>query len=358
MNRWHPFRQLVLSRLRDFYREPVALFWVYGFPLILAVALGIAFSNRKPDPSTVDVEQAADETLTDDIVNKLTNAGLTVSLHSAAECAQRLKTGKTALYLVPSRLDNKVHLEFVYDEARPESDKARYQVEYALYHGNFAVGETKRDDPAWTSEYTTQGKPGSRYIDFLMPGLIGMNLMGGGMWGIGFVLVEMRVRKLLKRFLATPMHRGHFLLAMLSARMILLIPEMTLLVLFSIFVLGVPLDGNPLTLMLVIFIGAAAFTGMGLLIACRTEKTETVSGLMNLVMLPQWLLSGAFFSSKRFPAIAQPVIEALPLTQLIDALREVMLEGAGLPQVGWRLCILAAWGIGTFALALKWFRWR
>src|SRR5262249_54150462 len=144
-------------------------------------------------------------------------------------------------------------------------------------------------------------KPGTRYIDFLMPGLIGMNLMGGGMWGIGFVLVEMRTRKLLKRLLATPMHRGDFLLALLTSPMILVIPEMTIMVSITVFVFRVPLDGSLLTLILVILVAGVAFSGLGLLIACRTEKTETVSGLMNLVMLPQWLLSGAFFSSKRFP---------------------------------------------------------
>jgi len=170
--------------------------------------------------------------------------------------------------------------------------------------------------------------------------------------------VDMRVRKLLKRLLATPMKRPHFLLAMLLARMLMLLPEMATLFLFSTLAFGVPMRGDPLTLVVVIFVGAAAFAGIGLLIACRTEKTETVSGLMNLVMLPMWLLSGVFFSSKRFPDAAQPFIQALPLTQLNDALREVMLEGASLPTVAWRLGILAILAIGTFTLALKWFRWQ
>jgi ABC transporter DrrB family efflux protein len=352
MNRWHPFGQLVLARLRDFYREPVALFWVYGFPLILAIGLGVAFSQKIPEPPTVDVQIVEGSKLSAEIAHELEQAEIAVTEQTPEACAHRLKTGKTNLTIVPSRDDDREHILFVFDRARPESVSARYQVENVLHRRKTGDSET------WTWEDSYVVEPGTRYIDFLMPGLIGMNLMGGGLWGMGFVLVDMRVRKLLKRLLATPMRRGDFLLALSTARLILIIPEMTLLVLVSVLLFRVPLDGNPLTLILVILVGGAAFSGIGLLVACRTEKTETVSGLMNLVMLPQWLLSGTFFSSKRFPEVLQPLVQALPLTQLNDSLREVMLEGAGLRQVGWRIGVLAAWGAMSFFLALRWFRWR
>jgi ABC-type multidrug transport system permease subunit len=182
--------------------------------------------------------------------------------------------------------------------------------------------------------------------------------MGGGLWGIGFVLVDMRVRKLLKRLVATPMRRSHFLLAMLGARLALLIPDMVLLLLFGWLVFQVPIRGDLLTLALVILAGSAAFSGLGLLCASRTDKTETISGLMNLVMLPMYLLSGTFFSSKQFPDVVQPFIQALPLTHVNDALREVMLEGASFTQVAWRIGILLLWAAVPFAIALKWFRWN
>ncbi len=351
MNRWHPFLQLVLARLKEFYREPVALFWVYGFPLILALGLGIAFSRREPEPAHVDIQDTLDSSLAQEIKEALAKQNIEAEVHSADSCFHRLKTGKTELYVVAYRDDDRVHVEFHYDKARSEADKARYQVESAL--------DRWKGNPPWTDEPPVNlDKPGTRYIDFLMPGLIGLNLMGGGMWGMGFVLVEMRSRKLLKRLLATPMRRGDFLLALLTARMVLVIPEMTILVLVAVFVFRVPMDGNLLTLILVIFVAGSAFSGIGLLIASRTQKSETVQGLMNLVMLPQWLLSGAFFSSTRFPDATQPIIQALPLTQVINALREVMLEGAGLPTVAWRLAILVLWGVVAFVLALRWFRWR
>jgi ABC-type multidrug transport system permease subunit len=187
---------------------------------------------------------------------------------------------------------------------------------------------------------------------------MGMNLMGSGLLGVGFALVDMRSRKLLKRYLATPMRRADFLLAILVARKVLVIPEMIAIVAVGWFIFGVPIAGDPLTLILVILFGAVAFNSLGLLLGCRTEKIESISGLVNLVMLPMYILSGVFFSSKRFPEEAQPFIQALPLTQVNDALREVMLEGATLPTVAWRLGILLAWTIVPSYLALRWFRWR
>jgi ABC-type multidrug transport system permease subunit len=344
----HPLLQLLLARLREFYREPEALFWVYGFPLIMALGLGLAFANRKPEPIHVDIEQRPQAQAAAEYLNQ--SDGIVAEVHSETECRERRRTGKVPLYV---RFLSDGSWQFVYDEAQAEAVSARYQVDDALVRrqlGLLPKDQTKND------ELVTE--KGNRYIDFLMPGLIGLNIMGGGLWGVGFVLVDMRVRKLLKRLLATPMKRPQFLLGMLLARFIMLLPEMVTLFLFAMLVFGVPVRGDPLTLVLVLVTGAAAFAGIGLLVACRTEKTETVSGLMNLVMLPMWLLSGVFFSSKRFPDVTQPFIQALPLTQLNDALREVMLEGASFPAVAWRLGILAAFAVITFTLALRWFRWQ
>jgi ABC-2 type transport system permease protein len=350
-SRWYPFGQLVLARLREFYREPVALFWVYGFPMILALGLGIAFSRREPEAHVVDVQTTPGSDLADEIKAYLEKNGVRAETNPAGECSHRLKTGKTELFLVAYRDAGILHVKFHYDKARSEADAARDKVTEVL-------DRYESKPPLVVDDPKLLDAPGTRYIDFLMPGLIAMNLMGGGMWGIGFVLVEMRTRKLLKRLLATPMRRGDFLLALLTSRMILVVPEMAIMVSVAVFLFRVPLEGSLLILIVTILLSAAAFSGLGLLIASRTEKTETVSGLMNLVMLPQWLLSGAFFSSKRFPDAAQPFIQALPLTQVIDALREVMLEGTGLSVMGWRLGVLAVWGVVSFALALRWFRWR
>lgn len=347
MKSTHPMFQLLLSRLRQFYREPIALFWVYGFPLIMALCLGFAFLNRKPEPIHVDIAAGPHAEAAADYLRK---AEIAAEVHSEEECRQRRRTGKVPLYV---RFNSDGSWQFIYDETQAEAVSARYQIDDALVRKQLDVPPQKQ---AEADELVTE--KGNRYIDFFMPGLIGMNIMGGGLWGVGFVLVDMRVRKLFKRLLATPMSRPQFLLTMILARFLMLLPEMALLFLFATLVFGVPVRGDPFTLLLVLITGAAAFSGIGLLVACRSEKTETVSGLMNLVMLPMWLLSGVFFSSKRFPEATQPFIQALPLTQLNDALREVMLEGASLPTVAWRIGILAAFALVTFVLALKWFRWQ
>ncbi len=341
--RWHPLWQLVLARVREFYREPEVLFWVYGFPLILAIGLGVAFSGgeaKRPDVDVQDGPGAAP------LVDVLKAGGFNVETHSPAECRGRLVKGQTALYLVPAPGAP----EYVYDPARAESVLARQWVEAALLRAR--VGPEAHGKDVFVTE------PGSRYIDFLLPGLVGMNLMGGGLFGVGFVLVDMRVRKLFKRLMATPMRHSDFLLALLLSRLLFLLPEMIALLVLGRWAFGVPIYGSVPALAAVVLVGASAFAGLGLLLGCRTEKTETMSGYINLVMLPSYLLSGVFFSSRRFPDAMQPLIQALPLTQLNDALREVMLEGASFAEVGWRIAILAAWTVVCFALALRWFRWR
>lgn len=355
MNRVHAFGQLILTRVREFYREPEVLFWVYGFPLILATVLGIAFANAAPVPPSVDIEGHADDTRADALAAPLKEAGITVTFSSPELSRTRFKMGKTDLVIVPEPGGR----QYVFDPARDKSVLARYWVDSVLTHAELRDAVSKLGTGSETKVTDAAlNVPGSRYIDFLLPGLVGINIMGGGLFGVGFVLVDMRVRKLFKRLMATPIHRGDFLLAILSARMLFLLPEMLTLLVVGWFLFSVPVKGSLLALFIVILLGAFAFAGLGLLLGCRTDKTESISGLINLVMLPMYLVSGVFFPSERFPDVVQPFIRALPLSQLNDALRQVMLEGLGLESLGVPLAVLAAWAVVTFTLALRWFRWR
>lgn len=341
--RWHPFGQLILARVREFYREPIALFWVYGFPLILAILLGTAFSQGAPPPPTVSVQD--DNSAASAVAARLEQAGLTVYRDTADKCVERLRRRTIDLYLVvrPDKIECRD------DPQRAESRLARFWVESLLL---------RPDSAAPPVEEVALTEPGSRYIDFLLPGLIGMNIMGGGLFGLGFLLVDMRARKLFKRLMATPMRHGQFLGAILAARLLFLMPEMFCMLCVTRLLFGVPIRGSLLLLLLVILLGAAAFAGLGLLLGCRAEKMETISGLVNLIMLPSYLLGGIFFSSERFPAMFQPLIQAIPLTQLNNALRAVMLDGADLAEIGVPLAILSGWAVVTFTLALRWFKWR
>lgn len=344
MRKYHPLKELSLARLREFYREPEAVFWTYGFPLLLAVGLGIAFRSRPVEKIYVDVER---HELAQEVKSVLERSPEMVpEIRTPDECRDRLRLGKTALVVVPGK-----SYAFVYDPTRPESVLAREKVDDLLQR---AAG--RRDAVATEDTHLTE--PGSRYIDFLIPGLVGMNLMGSGMWGVGFVIVDMRVRKLLKRYVATPMKRTHFLWSIIGGRLVFMIPELIVILGAGALLFGVPIRGSLQAVFLLSLAGAVSFSGLGLLTASRAQRIETVSGLMNAIMLPMWLLSGIFFAPERFPDFMQPLVQALPLTQLNYALRAVILEGAGLLSQSWRLLVLAAWGGVSFVLALRWFRWN
>jgi len=358
MSHYHPLRSLYFARLREFYRQPARLFWVYGFPTVLALGLGLAFQSRLPDNVQVDlVENPATEgvrQVLEDFDSKAKfekRQGVRLKILPEAEAFQRLRTGKTPLVIIPSVSGP---ITYRYDPTRPEATTARAAID-AIIQTNAG-----RLDPVKTQD-TILNEPGSRYIDFLIPGLIGQNTMGGGLWGVGFLLVNFRIGKLLKRFTATPMPRKDFLLAILLARLTFLIPDVAVLLSLGVFVFHMPFQWQSLWLVaLVEVVGALAFSGIGLLLASRAQTTETVSGLMNLVMLPMWIFSGLFFPAERFPDSAQWFIQALPLTQLLNALRAIMLEAAGInhPVVALALGILSAWAIGSFVIALKIFRWN
>jgi len=337
--------QLVVCNLKAFLREPEAIFWTYGFPLLMVVGLGIAFSSSRAQSVQFDVVKGETADRVMSLLGK--NSAFKVTVNPPETALARLRTNRTLVVVSGSESGG---YEYHFDPSNPESRAAKGVIDDGLQR---AAG---RKD-AFESKEVIVEAPGSRYVDFLVPGLIGMNLMGGGMWGIGFVLVDMRIKKLLKRLLATPLRRPHFLLSVVGTRLVFFIPEAFFLLICAYLIFGVPIRGSVAAIMAVAFMGSLAFAGLGLLSASRAQRIETISGIMNVVMLPMWLCSGIFFSSERFPEFLQPLIQALPLTQLINALRAVILEGHSLFSQAMPIGILFAWAAVSFALALKWFRW-
>ncbi len=329
-------------------REPEVVFWVFVFPLLLALGLGIAFRNKPADAVPLAIVQGpGSEQAAALLAHSPQHTSFKIKLENIDDARKGLRLGKYDLVIKP---DGKGGVQYLYDPARPECVLARTQVNDAL---QAAAG---RMDAVATS-VVTSSEPGSRYIDFLIPGLLGMNLMNSGMWGIGFALVDMRQRKLLKRFVGTPMRRGDFLLALASSRLILMIIEVGLLLAFGVIFFHMRVLGSVFAIALIAAIGSLTFGGVGLLTASRAQKIESVSGLINLVMMPMWIFSGVFFSYERFPAVIQPLIKVLPLTALNDALRASILEGTPLLQQWPRLLVMVLWGGISFLLALKLFRW-
>src|SRR5438552_2804620 len=374
--RQHPPGQLTLMRWRLVVREPSALFWTYGFPVVLALALGVAFRNRPPEPIEVAVEASPGcEGWRDALA---TNSQVHVRWLNPQEAREALRAGKVSVVVgqqdPPSKPRSSRSEEaqsnsekesrslltsaatglpriYQFDPTRPESRAARAVVDDALQR---AEG---RADPTPVRDQLVN-EPGSRYIDFLIPGLLGFNLMSSGLWGVGFVIVEMRVRKLIKRMIATPMSRSHFLLSFVLVRGAFLLGELPILLCFAHWVFNVPIRGSVPLIVGLSALGSLMFAGMGLLIGSRAQNTHTVAGLVNLATLPMLVTSGVFFSAARFPEVIQPIIRLLPLTALIEALRTVMLDSAGLAAVANQIGIMLAWGLISFVVALCMFRWQ
>ena len=333
--------QLTSMRFRLFLREPEAVFWTFIFPILLAVGLGIAFRNRPADvlqvgATTAQLSQAL-----------AADKGLTATTMDEAAGTRALATGNILLLAI----QRPEGIEYKFDDTNTDARTARLLADRAI---QTAAGRRE----AVRAENQLVHETGARYIDFVVPGLLGMNLMGSAMWGLGFSIVDARQKKLLKRMVASPMPRWQFLASFLFSRLLLLIIEVVVFLGFSRLVFGVPFRGSLWELALLCVLTSLSFSAIGLLVSSRARTMEAVSGLMNLVMLPMWILSGIFFSATRFPAVIQPLVRALPLTAAIDALRGNMLQGMSLGQLAAPVAILLAWAAAAFAVSLRIFRWR
>jgi ABC-2 type transport system permease protein len=344
MSRWNTLRELILLRVLTFLREPEALFWTFGFPIIMAIGLGLAFQESPDEPVVVGVERGSAGEAQRVALGRSTD--ITVRLLDRAAAARALRKGDVALVL-----SGEGDLVYRFDPTRPDSRLARLVVDRAVQE---AAGARR---PVAVAELAER-QPGSRYIDWVIPGLIGLNLMSTGMWGIGFGIVNMRQKKQLKRLVATPMRRSDFLFSQILARLAFLVLEVPPIVIFAWLAFDVRVSGGLLAMTAVVLLGTMAFSGLGLLASSRARTIEGVSGIMNVVMLPMFVLSGVFFSSSRFPDAMQPLVQALPLTALNDALRAVYNDGLPLTAVPSDLLILLFWSIVPFLIALRLFRWQ
>lgn len=341
----HPFVQLFLARFREFVRTPEAVFWSYVFPLVMMVALGLAFrSGDEPAVSVAVVVGAAGDKVADALEQQ---GGFQVMRADAAACQKAMRSGRVDVVVQSHETDGTT---FHFDSTRPGGRGARNAVNDVLQR------QAGRQDPLPTEDLTAT-EPGGRYIDFLVPGLIGVGLMGGGVWGVGYAIVDMRIRRVLRRMLGTPMKKHHFIGAMMGSRLVFMIPEIFVILILSRLLFGVVSHGGYAAVGVIVSLGALELACIGLVIASRAKTIESAAGLMNLIMVPMWVGSGIFFSAERFPDLVQPLIRILPLTPVISALRLVMQEAASLTDVVPQLLIMGAWTVVAFVLAIRIFRW-
>jgi ABC-type multidrug transport system permease subunit len=338
---------LARMRTRLIMRQPEIVFWVFAFPVLLAVVLGFAFRTTGPGDSPVGVLAGAGPGVDALLAALEAEPGLDVQRFDAADEARIALRGGVIDVLVEPGDPPALHLH----PARAEAETARLRVLRALELGPPAARTAM-------AAVVPVEEAGSRYIDFLLPGLIGLNLYGTGLWAIGFGVADARQKKLLRRYLVTPMRRSSYLASFMAFRLLFLALELLLITGFGVWVLGVPLRGNPLLFVATALLGAMSYAGVGMLAVARVKTIEGASGMINLATIPVWLGSGVFFSYERFPEIVRPVLRALPLTPLNDALRDIMLDGAGLAAILPDLGLIAVWGVASFTIALRLFRWE
>jgi len=344
--RWRVVKAVAHQAFLEFWRSPQAVFWTYGFPLMMAVVLGFAFQSGEPKPVPIAIVESPQAHRVFESLDG--RPRLTIEWLDAAEADRALARGRVALTLRWQEGEKVMRS----DPTRPEAELARLLVERAL------LAESLPQAEIHPATHEVEDRPGSRYIDFLIPGLIGLNLLGAGMWGVGFNLVQMRVGNLLRRIFVTPMRRSEFLAGYLLGRSILVIPEAFAIMGFGVFLWGVPFRGSLLAALVVVVVGAWTFTGLGCLLASRARTTEAIGGLMNAVQLPMWILGGTFFANEGLEGPMRWAAESMPLTHVNRALRDVMLEPGSLFDVWLPVTALAAAGLLCFTLAMRWFRWQ
>ncbi|MCA9126867.1 MAG: ABC transporter permease [Planctomycetales bacterium] len=337
---WH----LTLNRIREMMREPSFVFWTFVFPLLVIVTLGIAFNTRSDAQYVVDfqVGKPAEAWLS----RLQPESNLQLQLFDEFSCKLRLRNNDSDAYVVvPSEHEVEYHFD-------SDSDSAQLAVQAVNQLIQEAAG---RQDPIKSQIMPSQR--GLRYTDFLVPGILGLNLLAAGMWGIGFVVVDMRIRKVLRLYSATPVRRWEFLLAIMVSRLVLIFPQTLLLVVLSQWLFGLTLNGSLWASGFILTLGGMQFGSIGLLLSSRVRTVETASGLINVVSFPLWAFCGVFFSYERFPASLQPAIQFLPLTPLLDALRAVMVRGESLatqmPEVG----LMVLWTVVSLVTACYLLRW-
>lgn len=328
---------LLVIHLKKFFRQPAILFWAIGFPVIMAWILGVAFSQ--PDNPMVRIGVLSSSSVE---IRSLPNIQFVPT--TEATLRRDLRMGEFATYI--SLSGNKVIAH--YDPNNQAAKLAYLTLEKSISdrRGGSGLGVEKLS------------RQGSRYIDFLLPGLAALGVMNSALWGLGFATIEMRMKKMLRRMVATPMSKIAFLGSLVLARMLVGVVELAILFGFCTLYFDMVFLGSPLAFFAVFLSGTIAFCGFGILVASRTASTTVANGLINLVTLPMMILSGVFFSYRQFPDWAVSAIAYLPLTQLADAFRLLMHEPVGFSQVWVTVVVLLCTGVVTSVIGLRLFRWH
>lgn len=344
----HPVVLLVLANFREFFRQPGALFWAVFFPILMAGGLGLAFTQKgelTQKVAFVGQQETTETSWSKRVGNDKTGYTNYQFLRVDFDEGLVLLKRGTVDIIVSQGANG---YEYHFDPLNPEAQLAYLNLTAVLNGGS---SQLSGDDVVPLTEI------GNRYIDFLVPGLMAMGVMMSCMWGISYGLIEKRSKMLLRRMVATPMKKTHFMAGVLIARTVMSAMEATLLVGFSWLFFDIRIEGQFLALVVLFLAGTLAFAGIAILTASRTDNTYVGNGILNAVVMPMMILSGIFFSYQGFPDWAISVIRLFPLTIFADTARAIFIEGAGWQQVVLPVTVLGGLGAVCMGIGLKIFKW-
>lgn len=348
-------KELILMNFKEFYREPGIIFWAILFPIILAIGLGFAFSENANLTRKVALVKSSlissekHSMLQNNSFIEAGNNEMGITTYHLLEvnwegAIQMIKKGKTSIIIQLG----KDSLTYHFDPSNPEAKLAYLQLSNTLDGDSAEIN---------SGNVNVLSQTGTRYIDFLLPGLLGMGIMMNCMWGVSYSNVNKRSKMLLRRMVATPMRKTYYILAQFIARLLLSLLEGTLLFTITYLVFEVPITGSIAGILLLYITGNFAFTGIAMLTSSRTSNPQVANGLINLVILPMMLLSGIYFSYHNFPEPVITIIELLPLTLIVNDMRAIFLEGAGFASIIPVSLVLTGVGVVFFVMGLRIYKW-
>ncbi len=360
--------ELILIHVKEIIREPGVIFWGVGFPVLISWGLGIAFTRSPETRKDIAMVNTLEDSRLMEFVNANTSEDWTLdSLKSFNLVFEDEVFGKNTFRFIPLSEENalkgmkrgkyqvilestKDSIMYRMDPANPDARLLQLQLSEIFDKEDSVIQLTN-------ARILPVDLQGTRYVDFLIPGLMGMTVMMACMWGISYTIIERRKGNMLRRMVATPMKKHNLLVAHMTARLTITFLETLILVLFARFYFDMQIQGSLIALFLVFLAGNIAFTGIAVLFSSRTSKTEIGNALINLVTMPMLILSGIFFSYQNFPEWTIPFIEKLPLTMMADSFRSIFNEGAGITDVLPDVLILGIGGSITLFAGIKVFKW-
>lgn len=347
------------ASFRSIIRSPSAVVFSLAFPLIFILVFGfIGGGGVKVD---VGVDKASDSQ--NPIYQALKNSKIIHLVEDQDESEMKSDLGKGRLDAIINIRKDSSRPPFVVEVQYTKASLERGNILKSILHNILYEANKTPDAPppvAELSESTVEARV-YKTIDFILPGQLGFSLLSSGVFGTAFVFLSLRITLVIKRFFATPVKRSSIVLGEALARIVFSLLGALFIILIGHFFFGFTLIHGFITVLEMLFlsaIGLIVFMGFGFVVSGIAKNESSVPPIANIITLPQFLLSGTFFSISAFPTWLQPISRALPLTYLNDALRKVAFEGATLLDVKQQLLILAIWGIIVYAVAVKTFKWE